>query len=534
MTNARKIRRRLGAEVASARRSIRRICAAAAVSWALILAGAAEAADCTALTRASIPGLEGVEARVIPAGGLPQPTERNQGGLSPFLDSPALADLPAFCRVTGSVATSPSTRIRIEMWLPEQNWNGRFLPGGWSFYAGSMSPSLMTGQLLRGYATATTDGGGIAGQASFLLNQPEKLIDWGERAWRETTIKAKALITAYYGRPPDFTYWNGGGGASRQGLKAVQRFPDDYDAVVVGGLAHDPSHSAFAQIANWRAIRSAEPPLTVDHFALLHRAVLSACDTLDGLDDGLVGDPESCRFDPAVLRCPGAAASTCLTEQQIAAVRRVYAPVTNPRTGTAIFPGIAPGSEPAWRTLLGPGPAGGSFPQDFFRYVVFGNPNWDDRMLDYDRDVAVAERVHPSVNATDADISAFVARGGKMLIWGGWSDLALSPWANVDYYKSVVAKLGAAEAARAVRLYMVPGMGHFLGTPASDAYELDTQRIIEAWRERGEAPDRVVAVYRVNGVQKRTVLLCPYPQVAHYGGRGDPADAANFGCRNPR
>lgn len=503
-----------------------------AAAFVLMLAGTAEAADCAALAQVSIPGLKEVEARLISAGKLPPSKPDAAGVPSPFLDSPAFADLPAFCRVTGSITTSPSSQIRIEAWLPEQNWNGRFLPAAWSFYAGSMNPNLMTSMLLRGYATATTDGGGIAGQASFLLNQPEKLIDWGERAWRETTIKTKALITAYYGRPPKFSYWNAAGGGSRQGLKEIQRFPADYDAVVVGGLAHDPSHSAFAQIGHWQTIHAAEPPLTTDHLAVLHQAVLAGCDKLDGVEDGAIGDPESCRVDPAALQCKGAAASSCLAERQVAAVRRMYAPLTNPRTGAAIFPGMAPGSELAWRTLLGPQP--GSFALDFFRYVVFNDPTWDYRTLDYDQDVLAASRVHPSVNATDADISAFAARGGKMIIWGGWSDLALSPWANIDYYKAVVAKLGAAKAARSIRLYMVPGMGHFLGAPASDAYELDTQKIIETWRERGKAPDRLVAIHRVNGVQKRTVLLCPYPQVARYGGRGNPADAASFSCRSPR
>jgi feruloyl esterase len=363
------------------------------------------------------------------------------------------------------------------------------------------------------------------------LNQPQKLLDWGERAWRETTLKSKALITAYYGRPPRYAYWNGGGGAARQGLKAIQRFPDDYDGVAVGGLAIDPSHFAFAQVAQWQALNSAEP-LTPEHLAVLNRAALEACDGGDGVKDGVIGDPERCRFDPAVVRCPGPAAATCLTDRQAAAVRRVYAPVTNPRTGAVIFGGLAPGSELGWRSLLTPEPGG--FALDFFRYVVFGNADWDYRTLDFDRDVAVAERVDPSVGAVDPDLRAFVARGGKLLLWGGWADTAIPPSAGIAYYQAVAARLGPAEAARSVRLYMVPGMGHFFGGAGPDVYDLDTQAILEAWRERGRAPHRVVAVHRSNGVQDRTVLLCPYPQVARYSGRGDPADAKAFDCRGAR
>jgi hypothetical protein len=166
--------------------------------------------------------------------------------------------LPAFCRITGTIATSTSSSIHVEVWLPiEERWNGNFLARGYSFYGGSMDPKVLAEALHAGYATATTDGGGGGERgARFLYRQPQKLIDVGERAWHETVRVSKALAQSFYGRAPRLSYFKGCGGEGRQGLKAAQRYPEDFDAIAVGGIAHDTPHFAFAQMHVWEVAHS--------------------------------------------------------------------------------------------------------------------------------------------------------------------------------------------------------------------------------------------------------------------------------------
>ena len=493
---------------------------AAILSAALLSAGAAQAADCKSLARASLANTTVTEAVEIAAGALPGPAA-NPG---------AFADLPVFCRVRAEVRTSASTSVKVEVWMPKSGWNRRFLPAGWSAYAGAMTPAMLAGPLRRGYATATTDGGGIAGRADFLLNQPEKLADWGERAWRETTLKAKALIVAYYGQPPRFSYWNGGGGQSRQGLKAAQRFPADYDGLVVGGLAADPP----LRLRPDRGVAGRQ-------WARAHHHRPPARHPRRGagrLRRGRRGRGQADRRPGALPLRPGRAGLP----------RGGLAAVSDPGAGGGGAPHLrtrgqsAHGREDIWpdharqraqlarRGYLAQ-PSG--YALDFFRYVVFGKPDLDFRTLDYDRDLAAAERVHHSVNATDPDLRRFVDRGGKLLIWGGWADVAITPSANVDYYQAVVRALGPERSRRSVRLYMVPGMGHNLGGTGPDVYDFDAQAVMEAWRESGRAPGPVTVAHRANGVQDRTLLVCAYPQVAAYTGRGVQTDAASYRCQDP-
>ena len=442
-----------------------------------------------------------------------------------------LSDLPAFCLVAANVKTSSDSAIKIEVWLPEKPvWNRKFLAHGWAFYAGTMNPAILAGPLRAGYATATTDGGGPAGNASFLLGHPEKIVDWGERAWHETTIKSKAIMAAYYGMAATFSYWNGDGGAARQGLKEIQRFPSDYDGVALGGLAGDSSHFAFAQMWVWLAAHKDEssfiPP---SKLPVIHQAALKACNAAPaGVRRGVIQDPEHCKFDPSVLLCRGTDGPNCLTESQVAAVRRIYEPVTNSQTKKKIFGPYMPGSELAWGGALAPQPSG--YAIDFFKYIVFHDSNWDYKSLNFDADVMRAEKVDPSVNAVDPDLTPFVKRGGKLLLYGGWNDTAIPPGAETDYYRSVIAKMGGKAVKGSVRLFMVPGMGHFLGGYGPDNYDFDSQQIIEQWRENGVTPEEIVAVHRTNGAKDGEMLVCPYPRVAKLKGSGDPDVPSNFAC----
>lgn len=428
-----------------------------------------------------------------------------------------------FCRITGTVATSTSSTIRVEVWLPtEERWNGNFLARGYSFYGGSMDRKVLAEALHAGYATATTDGGGGGERgARFLYRQPQKLIDVGERAWHETVRVSKALAQSFYGRAPRLSYFKGCGGEGRQGLKAAQRYPQDFDAIAVGGIAHDTPRFAFAQMHVWEvAHRSKAAYLPASKLPALHRAAIQQCDDIDGAKDGLIQDPRRCSFDPKSIQCASDDQPECLTAAQVETARAVYAPVVNPRTKRRISGPLMPGSELGWASAVSADRPSG-YALDFFRFLVFENPDWDYSVqpLDYDRDVERARKVDATFTAVDADLSAFVNRGGKLLLFGGWSDTAIPPTANTDYYESVVARMGVDRVRDAVRLFMVPGMGHCPGPGFGgvEPYEFDPLAILVDWKERGRAPGQIVATRMIEGREKQQVLACPYPHIAVEG-----------------
>lgn len=381
-----------------------------------------------------------------------------------------------------------------------------------------MDPVDLAEALRLGYATATTDGGGNGERgARFLLRQPEKIIDVGERAWHLTVVLAKTLATAYYGSAPRASYFSGCGGAGRQGLKAAQRYPEDFDAIAVGGIAHDTAHFAFAQMWVWEAAhRTPANFVPPEKLPALHRAAIQACDSSDGTRDGLIADPRNCRFDPAVMQCSSLDSTDCLTARQVETVRAVYAPVINPRTKERIFGPLMPGSELGWASAIG-AQQPSSYALDFFRYLVFEDPAWDHtrQPLDYDRDVARAEQVAKSLSAVDPDLTRFVKRGGKLLMFGGWSDTAIPPTANTDYFESVQHRMGSSSVRDSIRLFMVPGMGHCPG-PAfggTTTYEFDPVALLVDWHENGLAPAKILVRRVVEGRPEHEVLTCPYPQV---------------------
>jgi len=427
--------------------------------------------------------------------------------------------LPAFCRVTASIRTSASSSIRVEVWLPAERWNGMFLARGYSFYGGSMDPVVLAGALQLGYATATTDAGGNGERgASFLLHQPERVVDVGERAWHSTASLAKVLASAFYGAAPRASYFTGCGGAGRQGLKAAQRYPADFDGIAVGGIAHDTSHFAFAQMWVWEAAhRSQAHLLPAEKLAALNRAAIRACDARDGTVDGLIADPRDCGFDPAIVRCKAADGADCLTAEQVDTARAIYSPVINPRTKAKIFGPLMPGSELGWASAIA-AEQPSSYALDFFKYLVFEDPTWDHtaRPLDYDRDLERATRVAASLSAVDPDLTPFVDRGGKLLMFGGWNDTAIPPTANTDYYESVQRRMGSKVVRDSVRLFMVPGMGHCPG-PAfggKTTYEFDPLELLVDWHLHGNSPAKIIARRVVEGRTEREILVCRYPQIA--------------------
>jgi feruloyl esterase len=454
-------------------------------------------------------------------------------------------DLPAFCRVLGTVRTSPETRITFEVWMPESTWNGKFRADGFAYFGGTMNPAVLASAVRDGYATATTDAGGDGTPRANYLVHPESLKDWSYRAWHETTVKAKTLVGAYYGRGPTLSYWNLTGGATRQGLKNIAMYPDDYDAISAGGLTNHTTRFVFAHFKQWQATHET-PDSFIDPEALniLHDGAIAACDMNDGVKDSLLHDPTECRFDPGVLECRTAGQTNCLKPAQVRAARQIYSPVYHSRTGALLYEGLLPGSEHEWwRPALSPDPLPGDFAPDFFKYVVFRDPtlDWSTRQINYDSDVALVDRPEVTdVNGFETDLRPFIARGGKIFFYVGWND-NMSPLHSIEYYQRIADTIGP-DAPSVVRLFMIPGMGHnpANGTrpydrsaPPPNGYSFDPMPIITAWRERGEAPDRVIVDHRTDGRVDRQLLTCPYPQKGVYRGTGDPMVAGSYECRAP-
>jgi feruloyl esterase len=442
-------------------------------------------------------------------------------------------NLPAFCRVAATLKPASDSDIKIEIWLPAAGWNGKFQAVGNGGWAGVISYSAMAQALEHGYATTSTDTGHVGATGSFALGHPEKLTDFGYRAVHEMTVKAKAIVAAFYGDAPKISYWNGCSTGGRQGLKEAQRFPGDYDAIIAGASANPRTHLSTWQI--WLAQGILNDPanhIPAAKYPVIHKAVLEACDATDGLKDGLLNDPTLCHFDPKVIACKEGDAPTCLTGPQVEAVRRMYTSPKNPRTSQEIFPPVEPGSELGWSMLLA-GPEPFSAATDQFRYVVFKDPGWDWRTLNFDSDVALADKIdNDTINAIDPNLKPFLARGGKLLMYHGWADPGVAPRASINYYKTAVDTLGGeAKTSDSIRLFMVPGMGHCGGGEGPNTFEMMTA--LEQWKEQGQTPVRIVAAHRTAGKVDRTRPLCAYPRVAKYKGAGSIDDAANFTCELP-
>jgi feruloyl esterase len=264
---------------------------------------------------------------------------------------------------------------------------------------------------------------------------------------------------------------------------------------------------------------------------MIHDAVLRACDTLDGLKDGVLEDPTRCHFDPKELECPDADAATCLTPRQVETAHAIYDVVRNRRTREFIFPGFERGSELGWARMAGPQPF--EIGLDLFKYVVFKNPEWDYRTFNFDSDLDLTAKAERGIlNASDPDLRPFFRRGGKLIQYHGWSDPQIAPGISVEYYKAVLSSSQNSSAvSESYRLFMVPGMAHCSGGDGVSTF--DALSALETWVEHGKAPNQIQATRVGNGRVERSRPLCPYPQVARYKGAGDPNDAANFVCQAP-
>ena len=501
--------------------------AAVAVCWP-VRAGASSA--CDGLISLSQPTRTVTLARSVAAGQFTAAAAAGRagagrGGANPF------AQLPEFCRVAATLTPARDSEIKIEVWLPASGWNGKLQAVGNGAWAGTLGYPAMATALAAGYAAASTDTGHTGGNANFIVGHPEKLVDFEERAVHEMTGAAKAIVAAFYGRGPTFAYFNGCSTGGRQALTEVQRYPADYDGIVAGAPANFAKHQTFGQIWLWQATHKDDASLlTAEKYRVLHNAVLEACDALDGVKDGVLENPTRCKFDPKVVQCtgPGGDGPDCLTAPQVEAARKIYAGASNPRTHEPIYPGLQPGSELGWGQSVAAQPVG--YATDFFKYIVFKDDAWEPKHLNFDSDVALTEKIETGLNAVDADLTKFIARGGKLLLYHGWSDPGIPPANLVNYYESVLARTPDKKGVHdSVRAFMVPGMGHCAGGEGTSTF--DMVGAVDRWVETRNPPGQIPASRVVDGQVVRTRPLCAYPLVATYQGTGSTDDASNFMCR---
>jgi len=267
---------------------------------------------------------------------------------------PALPTAVPYCRVSLTLTPVTGSEIHSEVWLPiADDWNGKFAAMGNAGFGGSLGPPRLSMRpaVARGYAVAATNMGhtepGADGKdASWALNQPERIIDFGHRANHVTAVAAKAVIAAYYGQAPKRSYFQGCSDGGREALMAAQRYPDDFDGVVAGAPGAAWTHLMTSFAWSWRiAHQNPASRLKAANLTRIQAATLEACDTLDGVKDGVIEDPRLCRFDPATVLCSQDASEGCLSPEQLAALKGLYGGPRRGLSGAALYPGFAPGGE---------------------------------------------------------------------------------------------------------------------------------------------------------------------------------------------
>lgn len=462
-----------------------------------------------------------------------------------------------FCRVEAQSKPTGDSNIGFELWLPAKaDWNGKFQGVGSGGSLGSIGYSAMAGPLAVKYAVMANDNGHTSNLAlpnggseqTWALGHPEKIVDFGYRAQHVSTVRAKEILAAYYGRAQTKSYFVGCSQGGHHALMEASRYPTDYDGIVAGAPAWQWSHLMAAEL--WNSIsrlRDGPNAITTAKSTLLNQAVIAACDRNDGLIDGLIGDPRLCTYDPAVLQCTGAETATCLTASQVNAAKRIYAGTTQ-SNGVVIFPPYTRGSEPGWSLYASATPGGSGY--DFFRYAIFQDPTFDNANFNFDSDynrsqaTTIAGQLVPTVYDATADLAPFKARGGKLIIYHGWADQQITPLSSVDYYNRVVAQQGTTETSQFLRMFMLPGVQHCAGgpgpqniggsngtPPVADAAH-DVVIALDRWATTGVAPDTMIATRTATStLPVRTRPLCPYPKAAVYNGSGSIDDAASFTCQ---
>lgn len=490
------------------------------------------------------------------------------GGLGSRVTA-ARPDAKGQCEVEGTLAPAIGFKVK----LPLQTWQQRYLQIGCGGLCGRVPEQVGAAEgcapLSAGaFVTASTDMGHQGGDADF-GDDPQKRIDFAHRGVHLTAVAAKRLIEAFYGQRPAYAYFSGCSDGGREALVEAQRYPDDFDGVIAGAAAmsfqvQNSMYHAWQARANTGP--DGRPVLLASRLPLLHRAVVAACDGLDGQVDGLIADPRLCHFDPAVLRCPEAketGSANCLSAAEVEVVRKLYDGPKDPVSGERLtIGGPQPGSELAWEGVFVPAGdrgfalSGMVSTQAIGKLVFPQNPPAPFNLADFRFDRATFDRLrdlHPLYDGTNPDLSAFAGRGGKLILWHGWADPHISPLNTIAYHEAVRQQMGATKTDAFERLYLLPGVYHCSGGEGPSALDLLTPMM--QWVEGGRAPQAIVATMgamtgfgqpggRAEGpvpapamppqaVLPRSRPVYPYPAVARYLGKGDPNQASRYKAGAP-
>jgi pimeloyl-ACP methyl ester carboxylesterase len=443
------------------------------------------------------------------------------------------------CRISAHISPAPDSEVKIRVWLPG-NWNGKLFGFGGGGFNGSLSIDgiALTRTVNKGYAAVSTDAGHDASEgAKWALGHPEKVADFGHRANHVGAVAAKAITAEFYRTPPKRAYFHGCSNGGRDALMLAQRYPDDYDAIIAGAPANSWTAlmSSFARSGLVTRLSPGADALA-PKLKLVHEAAIKQCDMADGAKDGLIGNPATCRFDPAVLQCKPGSESSCLSKPEVGAFRAIYAG-TKTRGGQLIMPGFPPGSELDWANwFTAPTSQAPGMAQEFYRNMVYSDPDWDRLNFVLDRDYPVAKRRAASIlDATDTDLRPFARKGGKLLMYHGWDDPAIPAGNSIRYFEDARRVLRG-QAGQA-RLFMVPGMAHC--GDGSGPNSLDWLGALDSWVESGKAPERLTATRYADaklvfvGLPSKVLKtrpVCAWPKTPHYKGAGALDDEASFIC----
>jgi len=502
----------------------------AAAPSPVTISPAAKSMACESLLSASFSNTTISRAQSIAAGTYSAPA----GGFPGM--GPDYSSLPAFCQVVGSIHPTSDSDIRFELWLPSENWNGRFMQTGNGGAAGSIVTSSLADPLMRGYAVANTDTGHVAGGADIFgwaIDHPEKVTEFAWRAVHELTVTGKAITSSRYGSEPEKSYFVGCSTGGRQGLMEAQRFPDDYDAIVAGAPANNWSPLMALSIVIQSNL--GEGKLGLNKLGLLKEAAIASCDALDGVKDRIISNPAACNFTPASLQCTGITNAQCLAAEELEAALAIYKGVES-ESGQVWIPGTGPGSEPLWGAYTSPQFTIGT---GFFQDIVLNDANWDSLTFNVDEHMPLAMEAGSELIAMDPDISDFINQGGKLITYHGTTD-GLIPFGNtVNYVESMIESLGQQTVNESVRYYQVPGMDHCAG--GEGAHAIAWLDAMESWIEEGSAPGNLLGIHPApppgapgpDNAQKFTRPVCQYPASPVYDGSGDPDVASSFSCVAP-
>ncbi|MDQ3213664.1 MAG: tannase/feruloyl esterase family alpha/beta hydrolase [Acidobacteriota bacterium] len=458
-----------------------------------------------------------------------------------------------FCRVSLTAKPSPSSDIRIEVWLPlPSDWNGRFWGVGNSGYTGRVWYTRLAAHVDAGYVAVSSDGGhqSSGGDKSWARAQPEKVVDFLHRSAHLSAVHGKRIATEFYGRAPARAYFSGFSTGGHEGLMLAQRYPDDYDGIVAGAANQDWTN-LYLGIARFQFNWLSDPARFVSpaQLAALHLAAVATCGAAD-----LIEEPDRCDVEAVLRAYQPSDTAPALTASQLASVRALYTGPVGLDGQVMTRLGYVPGSEALWSgmhfgTTPGKGPLVG-YMTEFLANWVYDDPAWDHRSFDFARDAAATNRkLAATMNATDADLRPFAKRGGRLILYNGWDDPAVPARLTLDYYQRVMSTLGVETAAQHVRLFMVPGMGHSTGGPGFTQFgqlapgngdpERSMSAALQRWVEQDVAPERIIGAKHANPSDPtsdvlRTRPLCAWPYVAGYGGGGSADDATNYACTGPR